>query len=359
MSAYGGFGMSIDFAGQADHRPLHLSSHSSIAGRSLQRLPHEIGRGTVELVMLGTRVAYAQGQCRDAPAEARAHITPLEDCFQFVFHLAPTPVRLELAECSEPLHLMRSDSLLLGPTICGALMLQPDQSVHEVALFAAAGMIEACFADAECRIPAAVSAALGDPRGKPLIDLGNSTAGIGLALRQLLSCPLNGGIARVYLEAKVMEIVSLRLAQLDDSITVSRQPKFLRGDPELLEYARHILMTEYCNPPTIGELANSVGLSRTRLIAGFRKRFGTTVFAFLRSQRMQHALQLLRDGNCNVTEAAGLVGYNSLSAFSAAFKTEFGFCPRSARGTHRSVHPTSLRQVDLIEVRLEPEEGQP
>jgi AraC-like DNA-binding protein len=42
---------------------------------------------------------------------------------------------------------------------------------------------------------------------------------------------------------------------------------------------------------------------------------------------MERAADLLRTGQCNVTEAAMTVGYNSLSHFSAAFHETFGCCP--------------------------------
>lgn len=337
MNDFSGFGMHIDFARTSLNRSLCLVPAESGEARRMRPFPHEIGRGTAELVKLGEGIGYARGQCRDVPVETRTRISPIADCFQFVFHLSATPARLEFGTGGEPLYLMRSDSLLLAPSTCGTLVLQPDVAVHEISLFVDSKLVLSCFDDARRRIPKIIAHALTNPhdgpRDHPLMHLGNSTAGMGLALRQMLTCGLNGSMARVYLEAKVMEIVSLRLAQFHDGGSDPRQPKLVRCDLELLEYARYILMTEYRNPPTIGELAHAVGVNRTKLKEGFRKQFGTTVFGFLRSQRLQHALQLLRDGNCNVTEAAGLVGYNSLSSFSLAFKTEFGYCPRAARGT--------------------------
>ena len=75
-----------------------------------------------------------------------------------------------------------------------------------------------------------------------------------------------------------------------------------------------------------------MGLNRTKLKVGFKERFGTIVFGFVRQQRMQRALLLLCDGECNVYEAALAVGYNSVSAFAAAFRAAFGFSPRLVRG---------------------------
>jgi len=49
--------------------------------------------------------------------------------------------------------------------------------------------------------------------------------------------------------------------------------------------------------------------------------------ACLRQLRLERAAELLRTGQCNVTEAAFEVGYNSLSHFTLAFRETFGCCP--------------------------------
>ncbi|TVR35736.1 MAG: AraC family transcriptional regulator [Spirochaetaceae bacterium] len=76
-----------------------------------------------------------------------------------------------------------------------------------------------------------------------------------------------------------------------------------------------MLLTHYANPPTITELSAAVGLNRTRLKAGFRDRFGTTIFGFIRAQRMQRALLLLRDGSqVHILDAILILSGNPLEA---------------------------------------------
>jgi AraC-like DNA-binding protein len=61
---------------------------------------------------------------------------------------------------------------------------------------------------------------------------------------------------------------------------------------------------------------------------------------------------LLRTGQCNVTEAALDVGYNSLSHFSAAFHEAFGCCPGlyplriRANTEARTTPPCARAQLD-------------
>lgn len=327
MSPTDSFGVHIGFAHRALRRSIDLTPSGLGELHVVRRLPEVVGHGTVELTTLGRGLSYAQGQMRAVGAETRSRIELLDDSFQFVFHLAAVPLRVEMDHTQRPVLLTRADSLIVGPGVYGTLILQPGVAAHEVGLFADAVQIDRCFADSGTPIPRPLGKALYNPGRQPLTLFGNASAAMGLALRQMLTCGLCGSIARVYLEAKVQEIIALRLSQLDGSPGVPRRLTLMRRDMELLEQARYVLLTEYRSPPTISELAEAIGVNRTKLKTGFRTRFGTTIFGFIRSQRMQHALELLRDGNCNVTEAANMVGYSSLSAFASAFKAEFGFCP--------------------------------
>ncbi|TVQ38509.1 MAG: AraC family transcriptional regulator [Spirochaetaceae bacterium] len=329
MSAFDSFGVHIDIARDSLRRSLDLAPTGLDQFSVIRRLPPAIGRGTVELVSLGRGLGYLQGQCRDTTAEARARIELPACHFQFAFHLASSPIQAQIDGVSRPLYLMRSDTLLLGTATCGTLVLRPGAAAHEIGIFADAELIDSCFADNHRPLPPRLRQTISKPEREPLALVGDATAAMGLALRQMLTCGLNGSFARVYLEAKVLEIISLRLAQLDGDGNRPRRLQLSRRDLELFDEARHVLMTEFRKPPTISELAQILGVNRTKLKAGFKRQFGTTVFGFIRSQRMQHALELLRDGNCNVTEAANMVGYSSLSAFAAAFRLEFGFCPSS------------------------------
>lgn len=70
-----------------------------------------------------------------------------------------------------------------------------------------------------------------------------------------------------------------------------------------------------------------VGCSPFHLSRGFSQEVGLTIQQYLRGIRLERAAELLRTGQCNVTEAAFEVGYNSLSHFSSSFHEMFGCCP--------------------------------
>jgi len=105
--------------------------------------------------------------------------------------------------------------------------------------------------------------------------------------------------------------------------------KFLANelDREKIVKAREILIQHIGDPITIKELSRKVAINECYLKKGFKELFGTTVFDFYQSQRMEHAKYLLYEKGLSVTEVSMLLGYSSISHFSTAFKKHTGLKP--------------------------------
>lgn len=146
--------------------------------------------------------------------------------------------------------------------------------------------------------------------------------------RQMWTAPYRGGSRRLYLQAKVLELLVLQLEAIgiNPDWQLRQPPK-----PSMVEriyYARDILLADLENPPSLPELAQQVEMSVCTLQRRFQEQFGMTVFGFLSDQRMVMAEQLLRQGSYTVAEVAATVGYANLSHFAAAFRRRFGITPR-------------------------------
>lgn len=105
--------------------------------------------------------------------------------------------------------------------------------------------------------------------------------------------------------------------------------KFLANeqDREKIVKAREILLQHIGEPITIKELSRKVAINECYLKKGFKELFGTTVFDFYQSQRMEHAKYLLYEKGLSVTEVSVMLGYSSISHFSTAFKKHTGLKP--------------------------------
>lgn len=105
--------------------------------------------------------------------------------------------------------------------------------------------------------------------------------------------------------------------------------KFLanEADREKIVRAREVLIQHIGEPITIKELSRKVAMNECYLKKGFKEMFGTTIFDFYQSQRMEHAKYLLYEKGLSVTEVSLLLGYSSISHFSTAFKKHTGLKP--------------------------------
>lgn len=79
------------------------------------------------------------------------------------------------------------------------------------------------------------------------------------------------------------------------------------------------------------DLAALVGLSRFHFCTAFRLATGQTPYEWLTTERMTRARQLLAEANLTITDVALSVGYETPSAFTAAFRRSVGTTPSQFR----------------------------
>lgn len=145
-------------------------------------------------------------------------------------------------------------------------------------------------------------------------------------LQQILNCQYQGVTKQLYLEGKILELISLQIDQLDQTHRKS-SPKLPNKDIDCIYEASEILLQRLSTPPSLTELAKLVGINDRKLKQGFREVFGTTVFGYLRDRRLEQAQELLLSGQMQVKDAAKTVGYASPTSFNTAFRKKFGIAP--------------------------------
>lgn len=82
---------------------------------------------------------------------------------------------------------------------------------------------------------------------------------------------------------------------------------------------------------TISDLAEDLGYSVSHLRAVFRDRLGVSLGRYMRESRLSEAAQLLQTSDFNVSEIGERCGFESLYAFSRAFRKAYGIPPRTYR----------------------------
>lgn len=186
------------------------------------------------------------------------------------------------------------------------------------------------YADCANQLPRTLRRNLEGGSLEPMTWFGSDTPAKRSLVAQIMSCPYSGGLRRMYLESRALDLLTLQLSEYVDIETRRPVASQVLG-PEGVERIRHakdILVSDLENPPSLPELAKLAGVNERKLKSGFRQVYGTSVFGYYREYRLQKAYEILQEGRGNVTEAAYAIGYQSLSHFSQAFKDRFDILPK-------------------------------
>ena len=100
---------------------------------------------------------------------------------------------------------------------------------------------------------------------------------------------------------------------------------------EILDNVINYIEENICSKLTIEDIAAGVYISPAHLQRLFHITFGMTIAEYVRSRKMQKALELLYNTNRKVCDVAYDVGFEHESSFIRSFKREFGITPHEAR----------------------------
>lgn len=149
------------------------------------------------------------------------------------------------------------------------------------------------------------------------------------AVDELFTSPYDGAAQRLMLESAALSLLAWQIETFDDEVVPAQA--LARRDHALMELARERLDTCLDAPPTLMGLAHDLGINDFKLKRDFKRAFGSTVFGYVREQRMRRAADHLRQG-LSVQQAALDVGYACSSRFAQAFRQHYGLTPSAFRG---------------------------
>jgi AraC-like DNA-binding protein len=222
---------------------------------------------------------------------------------------------------------------LPAPAACLVFRLSTDggwmRFVHEFPAPECAG-VSADFHVVISFTPEALAELLPDPAAvaHASVEAHPLTSAARLALESIRRCPFAGACRCMALSARCHDLLVEFLSALSSQPPTPPSPS-LASVTDRIRTAAEILHRNLEHPPSVADLASQAGLSETTLKRGFSQVFGTTVYGYVRSRRMEHAHRLLESGAATVLEAATLVGYSNPSNFAAAFRRQFGLNPKT------------------------------
>ena len=133
-----------------------------------------------------------------------------------------------------------------------------------------------------------------------------------------------------YLKVKVLELLMfLNQVSLQDYQEERRY--FARNQVQTIKKMQEYMTADLRNHYTLQELSEKFEIPLTSMKVCFKGVYGCSIYAYMKSYRMQAATILLRDTSDSITEIAAKMGYDNPSKFSEVFKKEFGELPSEFR----------------------------
>jgi AraC-like DNA-binding protein len=165
--------------------------------------------------------------------------------------------------------------------------------------------------------------------------------------KNLLQNRYRHGVRLLYAEAKSLELICEVLNTAATEVA-DAAGEITESEIRQLESARQLLTAELSNPPTVNEIARTVGMSPSSLKRKFKARYGATVFDFGLDCRMRQALYSLSAKRMSVEQVAQEVGYSHQTSFASAFREYFGILPKDARHSSQLNRPASKPRVKVL-----------
>lgn len=150
-------------------------------------------------------------------------------------------------------------------------------------------------------------------------------------IQQIMHCQYTGDLKKLFLLSKSIELLVLSAEAY--RVSASKKDLFIKSstDKEKIIAVRDLINERVTRPPSLSEIASTVGLNEYKLKRGFRETFNTTVFGYLTEQRLHLAHRYLRDTRKTAAEISAELGYSTPQHFNNAFKKKFGITPDSVR----------------------------
>ncbi|MDJ0595444.1 MAG: AraC family transcriptional regulator [Pleurocapsa sp. MO_226.B13] len=214
----------------------------------------------------------------------------------------------------------------------------PPQTALEVTVWANPERLSSFVGDEDKQLPKSLQHLIRSNNQIRYTRVGKITPRLEAVLWQIIRCPYQGITKRIYLEGKILDLMSLVIAQEVEIYQGERSLKNLNsGTVDRIHYARSILLQNISNPPTIAELAKRVKLNEYTLKSGFHRCFKTTIFRYLHEHRLEQAQQLLSTGDMTVTEVMNAIGDRDRHYFAKAFRKRYQVNPRDYLMRHKSI----------------------
>ncbi|SHK22341.1 helix-turn-helix domain-containing protein [Desulforamulus aeronauticus] len=133
-----------------------------------------------------------------------------------------------------------------------------------------------------------------------------------------------------FFKLKVLELL-LFLSAVDTAEQAEKRPYFARSQVNKVKAIKELVTQHLEQHFTLRELSRRFDISLTAMNVCFKAVYGVSIYAYIRTYRMQVAAAMLMQTQDSVTVIAGRVGYDNISKFASAFKSVLQVTPSAYR----------------------------
>lgn len=137
-----------------------------------------------------------------------------------------------------------------------------------------------------------------------------------------------------YYRVKVLEIL-LYLDNMQVPRASAEKRYFYKTQVQKVKAIEQFLTRDLQKHHTLEEVSRAFGMPLTTMKQCFKGVYGTSIYAYMKTFRMNAAAVRLRSTGDGVGQIAAQMGYDNASKFSAAFKSVMGDTPQSYRSAHQ------------------------
>ncbi len=150
-------------------------------------------------------------------------------------------------------------------------------------------------------------------------------------IQSIKGCAYTGAARSLFIEGKVCELLAIQLNNHLSGEHGYGGTSNEAGDTELFTKIKLYLEVNFLGNLSLKTLSREFGINECKLKSGYKAMFGTSIFAYVKSLKMDLAKSLLSKKKSTVYQVADALKYKNAHHFSAAFKRYFNESPGAYR----------------------------
>lgn len=143
-------------------------------------------------------------------------------------------------------------------------------------------------------------------------------------VKEIVNCNYKEVMKKAFLEAKITELLLIALTNYN---TKTQESGISASDKVCLKIVEKHIQKNLKEELTISELSLLAGMNTSKLKKSFKQLYGSTVFKYITSLRIEKAKELIQKENYTISQASYEVGYKNPQHFTVAFKKKLGYLP--------------------------------